>query len=95
MAVASGGKGTDGDTGSGEETGRTNARRVRGDYAGNFELTRTINTQRNYILEMEQAMQRYKTLRRNLMQVQDDLIHGRVNDARVGISQVLLEWPMK
>lgn len=55
---------------------------------------RTIATQREHILSMEQSLQQFPVLRRALMQVQDDLIHGRVNDARVGISGVLLKWPL-
>lgn len=55
---------------------------------------RTVATQRAHLLKLERMLQKYGGLRHQLMQVQDDLIHGRVDKARVGISGVLLEWPM-
>lgn len=42
---------------------------------------------------MERELQRYKKMRRDLMQIQEDLIYGRVDMARKGISRVLMDWP--
>lgn len=91
--MASDGRTVDGDTGSGEETSEGHVRRDRTDRTAVSDLTRTIEQQRAHVLVMEDTLRKYDKFHAELRTVQDDLIRGRVNDARIRLSNVLLKWP--
>lgn len=66
---------------------------ARTDPSAVHDLTRTIERQREVVLAMEGELKKYRAMRGQLQDVQNALVMGRVNDARVVLSDLLMHWP--
>lgn len=83
---------TDRDTENREETRARDASRTH--LINTRVLERRLESQRNYILELEQALKQQHSTLRQLQSVQNMMIRGRVSEARLLLSEVLMRWPL-